>query len=461
MYTNDTIAAISTPLGTGAIGVIRLSGPAAIATVNSVFKPRRKKSLNKVPSHTAHVGNIVSPQGEVVDEVLLVVMRAPNSYTGEDVVEISCHGGTATLEVVMSLLLSKGARHAIAGEFTRRAFLNGRVDLAQAEAVSDIINARTQHSRALAVSQLRGDLSSAITDIRNNIIDILSDIEASLDYPDEDIPSPVSATLLRATRGILSRVKALVESAASGIVMRDGLRIAIAGKPNVGKSTLLNRLLSRQRAIVTPEAGTTRDSIEEWVSIDGLPAIITDTAGIKKAVNKVEKLGVQKSREAVKNADVIMFVIDLSRPLTKNDTDVAQLLRDKKHIIVGNKSDLKKVVKNKDIANMFGGRRSAVCFVAISALTGKGVERLRGSVKDIFSDITPESVVVTNVRHAEALRRAQSSLERLEDTLKNKGFSEFLVMELRGALDSLGEITGHVSTQEVLDRIFSKFCVGK
>ncbi|MFH1238485.1 MAG: tRNA uridine-5-carboxymethylaminomethyl(34) synthesis GTPase MnmE [bacterium] len=481
MYIEDTIAAISTPPGVGGIGVIRLSGKKAIGLVEGIFKSRDKQKLSKIPSHTVHFGHIIDQlpgqkisarrkkSGQpVVDDVLITVMRAPHSYTGEDVVEISCHGGPVILEKILSLVLANGAKPASGGEFTKRAFLNGRLDLIQAEAVSDMINAKTEASLKIAIGQLHGHLSSTVNKIRDKLVDILASLEAVLDYPEEEVPAFPPKDIIKNIDEVSSLVAKLISTAQSGKIFREGLKLVIVGKPNTGKSTLLNTLLQEDKAIVTPIAGTTRDVIEDWLNIDGVPLKIMDTAGLKNTRHEIEKLGIERTKKAIETADLILLVLDLSSPLTKEDEYIAELITGKKYIVVANKSDLPSAVKERDIKKIFsapsGNKPAGYSLVKISALQGSGIHQLNHLIYKAATGGQadyPPSVLVTNVRHKEALRRAVEALAEAKKACKNKASYEFVALDLREALKAIGEINGQVANEEILEQIFSKFCIGK
>ncbi len=481
MYKEDTIAAISTPIGIGGIGVIRVSGKKAIKIADEVFTAKNKQHLTQVSSHTVHFGYIVrkdkensfskteKDKNEIIDEVLVAIMRAPHSYTGEDVVEISCHGGIVPLRRVISLIFEKGAQPASPGEFTKRAFLNGRVDLTQAEAIYDIINAKTETSLQIAVQQLHGNLSIKLNEISDEIVDILASLEAALDYPEEDVSDLSKEELVNKIEGVSFLVNELLKTAHSGMIIREGLRVVITGKPNVGKSSLLNALVQNDKAIVTSIPGTTRDIIEEWMNVEGLPLKIFDTAGVKKTKDKIEQLGIQRSKKALEEADIILFVIDLSSPLTQEDEEITNIVANKTYMVVGNKSDLSQVVNEKNIKQLFYKNnleiKSDFLFVKTSALQKKGIEQLKDLIYKLFihgsKPPCSESILVTNVRHTEVLRRANESLEEAKKTCKNGSFYELMAMDLRAALNILGEITGKVTNENILDQIFSKFCIGK
>lgn len=476
MHREDTIAAISTPLGIGGIGVIRVSGEKAIRIIGQIFKAKNKQKLTAVASHTVHFGYIIGetskgrkkPLNNIIDDVLVTIMRAPHSYTGEDVVEISCHGGLVILEKVLALILKRGAQLAAPGEFTKRAFLNGRLDLIQAEAVYDIINAKTDTSLEIAIGQLHGHLSSTVNKSRNKIVALVANLEAILDYPEEDIPSLLPDDVINDIEDILSLITELLHTAQSGRIFREGATLVIIGKPNTGKSTLLNTLLQEDKAIVTPIPGTTRDVIEDWLNIDGLPIKIMDTAGVKTPQDEVEHLGIERSKKAIELAELILIMIDVASPLNKEDEYIARLVAGKKYVVVGNKSDLRQVVKEKDIRRLFSkvnpDSPADYSLVNISALKGTGIKELNNL---IYQSLTrgrissSPSILVTNVRHKEALRRAAEALEEAKKTCKNKGSYEFIILDLRVALNAVGEITGEVANEDILEQIFSKFCVGK
>jgi len=461
IFSEDTIASISTPLGENGIGIVRLSGKEAISIVEKIFQPKNKnQSLDKIPTHTLHYG-FISKNGTVVDEVLVTVMRAPKTYTREDVVEINCHGGIVPLRKVLELCLEKGARLAQPGEFTQRAFLNGRIDLAQAEAVCDLIRAKTEIASQIAVKQLEGHFSNRIKAIRDQLVNLLAYLEVSLDYSEEEVKFLTREEIGKRIDGMLSSLEGLLLTAETGKILREGLKTAIVGKPNVGKSSLLNALLREERAIVTSYPGTTRDVIEEMVNLRGIPLVIMDTAGIREhSLDLIEKIGVERSKKTIQSAELILFIIDLSTPLTEEDHYIAKIIAEfnpqAKVILVGNKVDLPQQVSDEDL--------SLSPLLKISATLGTGIEDLEQKIYEMFITAeltTPDTVFVTNLRHKDALIRAKDAVWDAKKTNENNFSEEFIALDLRQALNALGEIIGETVTEDILDRIFSQFCVGK
>ena len=458
---SDTIAAISTPPGEGGISIVRLSGPEAIRIAHSVFRPARPdKSPTRVRSHTIIYGHIVDPQSNrIIDEVLLSVMRAPYTYTREDIVEINCHGGAVVTAKVLDLLLRQGARLAEPGEFTKRAFLNGRIDLSQAEAVIDLIRAKTDLSLKAAANMLLGGLSEKIRKLRNSIAQILAEIEASIDFPDEDLDFMPPDEIMERLNAAAEEMKRLLETAKEGRILREGVRAVIAGKPNVGKSSLLNRLLSEERAIVTDIPGTTRDSIEEYINIGGIPVRIIDTAGIRLTTDPVELEGVKRSKRMIEMADLVLAMFDSSQELTEEDFELLKLISDKPALIVMNKIDLPSRISSEDLAKHSNRR-----IVRISALKEIGMDELKAEIVKLITGgrvIPSDPSVAINLRHRDALRRALESLSYAMDSIGRGEPPELIAVDLRGALNCLGEIVGAVTSEEILDRIFSQFCIGK
>ncbi len=455
MYVNDTIAAISTPVGEGGIGIIRVSGALAIPIADSIFRKNRNGGLL---SHRFYYGTIVDPaSAEPLDEVMVVIMRAPHSYTREDVLEIQCHGGYLLVQKVMELALRSGARLAEPGEFTKRAFLNGRIDLVQAEAVIDLIRSKTDVSLALARHQSEGLLSRRIAAAKEGIVTALAYIEAFIDFPDEDIDCTGTARITDLIAASLDEIATLLDGFNEGRVLRDGVSVVIAGKPNVGKSSLLNTLLQEKRAIVTSVPGTTRDIIEEVVSIKGLPIKLLDTAGIRETVDQVEQEGVSRARDRLSSADLVLFVIDGSRPFTADDQAILSTLADLKFLLVSNKADLP---LSSGVPSDVAGNR-----LFISTQTGQGIEALKEEIYDSFihghAVDRREYVTISQVRHRDALTRARDCLCRFTANFA-AGFNlELLSIDLREALCAVGEVTGETTTDDVLDRIFSSFCIGK
>jgi tRNA modification GTPase len=473
---DDTIAAIATPLGEGGLAVVRISGPQAFVIADKCFLPIGKSSLkpSAATTHTIHFGKIVR-QGRSVDEVLLAVLRAPRTFTREDTVEITCHGGLLPAKLVLDTLLENGARPAEPGEFTRRAFLNGRIDLAQAEAVADLIHSRTELALAAANEQLAGKLSQRINELRDEMMKTLAHVEAHIDFPDEDIlPDTKEQLLKRLERGI-AFMDELLRTANEGQILRRGIRAAIVGRPNAGKSSLLNQLLGHDRAIVSPIPGTTRDTIEETANIRGLPVVFIDTAGLREARDEIEQEGVRRSRESLARAEFILHVLDASEPLTSADEKYFAEFAGKKRILVVNKMDLPRKLnlpsergspEPQQVGNVgsaaAGDSRAPV--VDVCCLSGQGIEALKDSIKELVwsGEIRAEMLqVMINSRHQDALTRARAATQRTLDVLRAGETLELAAGELRIAVNAVGEIVGKTATEDLLDSIFSQFCIGK
>lgn len=458
MYEDDTITAISTPLGEGGIGIVRLSGINALQIIDSLFISPKGKTIPQAKSHSIMYGEIHDAEtGNVIDEVLVSVMRAPDTYTREDVVEVNCHGGMLPLRKVLESVLKKGARLAMPGEFTQRAFMNGRIDLVQAEAVIDVIRSKTDESRRIALEQLSGGLSEEITDIRDSLTGICAHIEAFLDFPEDEIEPETEETLLDRSGILYKRLDKLVGTYEDGRFYREGLSVAIVGRPNVGKSSLLNALLEKDRAIVTDVPGTTRDVIEEYLNINGLPVRIIDTAGIRESHDAPEQEGVRRSLRAIDDADLVISVFDGSTGLHEEDKEVIRRMNGKNTIMVINKSDLAVVVSDKDLS-------SGYPVVRLSAKEGEGIDAL----KDTVTEQTlkggrehREGVILTNMRHKVSIERARDAVRRGRERLKEHGPLEIVAIEFRDALQGLGEVVGVVTTDDILNKIFSDFCIGK
>lgn len=457
---NDTIAAISTPVGEGGISIIRVSGEDALPVVEKIYKG---KDLEKVASHTINYGHIIDPEtNEEVDEVMVSVMRAPHTYTCEDVVEINCHGGLLATNRILQLVLSYGARMAEPGEFTKRAFLNGRIDLSQSEAVMDLIRAKTDKSMKVALNQLDGDLSRLIRRLRKDILDVLAQVEVNIDYPEYDAVEEMTTKMLKEKAiDIQQRIQALLKTAKQGKVLREGLATAIIGRPNVGKSSLLNSLLHEDKAIVTDVAGTTRDVIEEYVNVNGVPLKLIDTAGIRDTDDTVEKIGVERSKKALDAADLILLLIDSSAPLTAEDRELLDATKGKQRIVILNKTDLPTKVDLEELKQLVG----ADALIKTSIVKHEGMDQLGDRINTMFFDEGIESsqnnVMVTNARHIGLLHRANDALS---DVLKgiNDGMPVDLVqIDMTRCWDLLGEITGDSYQDELLDQLFSQFCLGK
>ncbi len=449
-HNEDTIAALATPAGVGAISVIRVSGPESISAVDSIFKGSSK--LSDSESHKIHYGKIFSQSSDIVDDVLISVFRTPNSYTGEDSVEISSHGSSLVVQKIIAELLNKNVRLAEAGEFTRRAFLNGKLDLAQAEAVVDVINSRTEASLRGARNQLDGVLSKKVDSLRESLVNSSSLIELELDFAEEDLEFVSLVEVTKKLDEIISEIDILMKSYSFGKVIRDGVNVAIVGKPNVGKSSLLNFILKESRAIVSEIPGTTRDVIREDVSIDGILYRLFDTAGIRLTEDTIEKEGVLRSQNAVKESDVVIFINDATEEFSLNlYNELLKLTSEDRIIVAANKCDLESDPKFNSEVN-------------ISAKTGEGIEKLFLVMKQkaIGSENYSErSAIVTNLRHFDALQKAKNHLDNAKASISNKMSGEFIAVDLRNAESSLGEIIGKVTTDDILNNIFAKFCIGK
>lgn len=457
----DTIAAISTFPGEAGIGIVRISGDEALEIISKIFKPFRKKDIKSVKSHTIHYGHIVDPEtGEVYDEVLVTVMRRPNTYTREDVVEINCHGGMVVSSKILELVLKHGARLAEPGEFTKRAFLNGRIDLSQAEAVIDIITSKTMLANRYAQKQLAGVLGQKTKDLKNKIMELLSHLLALIDFPEEDVEELEREEIKRRAKDILTDIEYLIASSESGRIIREGLKTAIIGKPNVGKSSLLNALLKQNRAIVTDVPGTTRDVIEEYMNIKGIPIKLIDTAGIRHTDELVEKIGVERSKEVLAEADLILFVLDASRDLTKEDYEIFDIISGKNIIFVLNKVDLPKKIDGEELKKLVGNG----IIIEVSAIERTGLDKLES---EIYNLVFKEKVsatgeeIITNARHREVLINAKKYMESVIEAIE-KGYSEDLItIDVNGALNEIGKITGETATEDVINQIFERFCIGK
>ena len=441
-----TIAAISTPQGTGGISVIRISGDDAIKIADSVFTGR----LNDAATHTVHYGYIKNKDGEKLDEVLVTVMLAPRTFTREDTVEISCHGGSVSTRAVLNAVIEAGAFAAEPGEFTKRAFMNGRIDLSQAEAVIDIINAKNELSRRNAVAQLGGTLSKEIKSVRDALVHLSAEMQVLIDYPDEDLADVTPEDVEAVCRMCEKRIKRLIQSSDGGRIIKEGIKCAIVGKPNVGKSSILNYLAQSDRAIVTDVAGTTRDVIEESVSINGIPLILSDTAGIHDTDDTVEKIGVEKSKRYIDAADLVIVVIDSAAGIDDEDEAVLRETENKKRIVLYNKSDISEPDTKEGIA--------------VSAVTGEGMDDLAAEISRLcgLDEIQAENgTLITNMRHKAALIGADDALYRASEALRAGMPTDIVSIDISAAMDSLGEITGETVRDSVVNDIFHSFCVGK
>ncbi len=462
-FLSDTIVAVSTPTGYGGIGIVRMSGDTAFAVAEKIFKSSKGKSFEEIKSHTVNYGKIIDPTSQIiVDEVLLTVMKKPNTYTKEDVVEINCHGGMKSVQAVLMTCIKMGARLAEAGEFTKRAFLNGRIDLSQAEAVIDIINAKTETYRTAAVSSLSGNISEKVKKLRHEILTIVAHIEAAIDYPEHDIVELESSAVRKDVNGILENIEQLIHSADTGIILREGVKAVILGRPNVGKSSLLNCMLKQERAIVTDIAGTTRDVLEESVNVLGVPVVMVDTAGIRETEDYIEKIGVEKSKEYAQKADLVLFVMDSSVEISPFDIEILEFVQNKKVIILFNKSDLEN--KNNVQKHKIFDFVPEDCVIEISAKTQMGMDKLFHTIKELFVSgniNVNDDVMISNVRHKTCLMNTQSSLKIVLNTIDAGLPEDFISVDLQQAYAHLGEIIGESMDEDVIDKIFADFCLGK
>ena len=456
----ETIAAISTPFGESGIGIVRISGSSAESIARKLFKP--KKDQAHFISHHFHYGEIIDTQsGKAVDEVLIVLMKSPNTYTREDIVEIQCHGGYFVLQKILELVLGEGARMAQPGEFTKRAFLNGRIDLTQVEAVIDLIRARTEASLEIANQQLRGWLYKKLAELKVRLIEHLALIEAHIDFPEEEIEPVAFGDLKRDLKDMVHQTDEWISSYEEGKIFREGISCAIAGKTNVGKSSLLNVLLREERAIVTPVPGTTRDVIEEVLNIHGIPVRLMDTAGLRKPADFIEREGVRRARERVADSDFVLLMLDGSRELDADDIDIFGETEGKRRVVIINKNDLPLRISLEEVRK----RLKDEPVVEISALNDEGIEDLKKTIYNslLHRDVraTPEHLVVANIRHKTALTHLRDGLSNALKGLDEGTSLEFIAFEIRSALGALGELVGETTTEEVLDRIFEQFCIGK
>lgn len=468
MFQESTIAAIATGLTDSGIGIVRISGPDAIAVGNRLFRTSSGKSvLKNAESHVLKYGVAVDENGAVIDEVMAVVMKAPRSFTGEDTVEIQCHGGVLIMQKILGTSLKFGARLAEPGEFTKRAFLNGRIDLSMAEAVMDVIQSRNEYALASSVKQLRGNLAEAVKQMRDEILYEIAFIEAALDDPEHISLDGYPEQLQEKVKNLIERIGKLLDTADNGRLMKEGISTVILGKPNVGKSSLLNLLVGEERAIVTDIAGTTRDILEEHISLHGIGLNVIDTAGIRDTQDKVEKIGVERARQYAKDADLIVYVADSSVFLDENDREILSLISDKKAMILLNKSDLNSVVSEenlKALMNEILPDRNDIPVIRISAREHKGIDLFENAVKEIFFQgqlSHNNEIIITNMRHKEALKNSYESLMLVKQSIENGMEEDFYSIDLMNAYSELGKIIGEEVDDDVVEEIFSKFCMGK
>lgn len=457
----DTIAAISTPPGEGGIGIVRISGDEAIEIADKLYS-MGKKSLADQDTHTIHYGKVVNPKtGDIVDEVMVSVMRAPKTYTREDVVEINSHGGILVVNKVLQVVLNNGARLAEPGEFTKRAFLNGRIDLSQAEAVMDMIRAKTDRAMHVAVDQLDGQMARLIRDLRQKILDTLAQVEVNIDYPEyDDVEEMTSQLLEDKAREVKADIQKLLETAQQGKILREGLATAIIGRPNVGKSSLLNTLLRQDKAIVTDVAGTTRDVIEEYVNVKGVPFKLIDTAGIRETDDEVEKIGVDRSRQAIQQADLILLVFNQSEKLTAEDEALIEATKGQNRIILLNKTDLDQQLNVDKLSQLIANDP----IVGTSMMTQAGMDELQNKIAELFfSGQTGErdATYVSNTRHIALLEEAEDALSEVLNGIALDMPVDLVQIDMRRAWDLLGEITGDSVQDELITKLFSQFCLGK
>ena len=459
MFIDDTIAAIATAPGEGGIGIIRISGEKSLQVAQSIFKSKSGKMIKDYNARTLIYGTVVDNE-KVIDEVLVAYMKGPNSYTAEDVIEINCHGGFISVKKILELILSKGVILAEAGEFTKRAFLNGRIDLSQAEAIIDVIKSKTDMAHEVAQSQLEGSLAKKIKDLRMNVTEVLAHLEVSIDFAEEDVEEITYQTLEEKALELRNEIKKLYDTAESGKILRDGLKTVIVGKPNVGKSSLLNSILGENRAIVTDIAGTTRDVIEEFVNIKGIPLKIVDTAGIRETEDVVEKIGVEKSRESFSTADLVIMVLDASRKLSEEDMEILESLKNKKTIVLLNKMDLEPQIELEKIEEFVNSED----IIKISALKHQGIEELQDKIEAMVyhgSVKNSSNLMITNSRHKDALFKAYESINDAISAIEQRMPYDFIEVDFKNIWDYLGYINGDTVREDLLDTIFANFCIGK
>ena len=455
----STIASISTAPGIGGIGIIRMSGEKTFEILEKIFKPKTKQKIEDIKGYTIKYGHIIENK-EIIDEVLVSYFKAPRSYTTENMCEINSHGGNIIVKKILEMCLKNGAELAEPGEFTKRAFLNGRIDLAQAESVIDVINAKSDKEAKSGIKQLEGYLSSEIKGIKQEILDVLVNIEVTIDYPEYDTPEVQEQEIKQMLESVGNKLEKLEKSFDNGKIIKDGIKTAIIGKPNAGKSSLLNAILKEERAIVTDIAGTTRDTIEEFVTINGIPLNLVDTAGIREASDEVEKIGVEKSIKQAKDADLIIAIFDSSKDLTDEDLEILELIKNKKSIILLNKSDLNAKINEND------SRFTEITdnIIKISALNKTGIDLLYEKISNMFNlnEINLDNdILITNIRHKNIISKSLDNVKKSKEALEMNLPIDIITIYIKNVLEDLGEITGEVVTEDIINEIFSKFCLGK
>lgn len=456
----DTITSISTPMGEGAIGIVRLSGPQAVEIADKLYKG--KHLLNDVPSHTINYGHIIDPESkEVIEEVMVSVLRAPKTFTREDIIEINSHGGILTINRVLELTMTYGARMAEPGEFTKRAFLNGRIDLSQAEAVMDFIRSKTDRASKVAMNQIEGRLSDLIKKQRQSILEILAQVEVNIDYPEyDDVEDATTEFLLEQSKEIKQEINRLLDTGAQGKIMREGLSTVIVGKPNVGKSSMLNNLIQDNKAIVTEVAGTTRDVLEEYVNVRGVPLRLVDTAGIRETEDIVEKIGVERSRKALSQADLILFVLNNNEALTQEDYTLYEVVKNEDVIVIVNKMDLEQNIDINEVKDMIGDTP----LIQTSMLKQEGIDELEIQIRDLFfgGEVQNQDMTyVSNSRHISLLKQARQTIQDAIDAAESGVPMDMVQIDLTRTWEILGEIIGETASDELIDQLFSQFCLGK
>lgn len=456
----DTITSISTPIGEGAIGIVRLSGPQAIEIGDTLYKG--KKKLSEVDTHTINYGHIIDPEtNETVEEVMISVLRAPKTFTREDIIEINCHGGILTINRILELTMTYGARMAEPGEYTKRAFLNGRIDLSQAEAVMDFIRSKTDRASKVAMNQIEGRLSDLIKKQRQSILEILAQVEVNIDYPEyDDVEDATTEFLLEQSKNIKEEINRLLETGTQGKIMREGLSTVIVGRPNVGKSSMLNNLIQDNKAIVTEVAGTTRDVLEEYVNVRGVPLRLVDTAGIRDTEDIVEKIGVERSRKALSEADLILFVLNNNEPLTEDDQTLYEVVKNEDVIVIINKTDLEPRLDINEVKEMIGD----MPLIQTSMLKQEGIDELEIQIRDLFfgGEVQNQDMTyVSNSRHISLLKQARHSIQDAIDAAESGVPMDMVQIDLTRTWEILGEIIGESASDELIDQLFSQFCLGK